>query len=34
MGYLLANHDLEIRGAGAILGDEQSGEIEGWVFPF
>ena len=28
MGYLLANHDLEIRGAGAILGDEQSGEIE------
>ena len=28
MGYLLENHDLEIRGAGEILGDEQSGEIE------
>lgn len=27
-GYLLANHDLEIRGAGDILGKEQSGHIQ------
>jgi transcription-repair coupling factor (superfamily II helicase) len=27
-GYLLATHDLEIRGAGELLGDEQSGQIE------
>ena len=26
-GYLLANHDMEIRGAGEILGDDQSGQI-------
>ena len=26
-GYMLATHDLEIRGAGALLGDEQSGQI-------
>ncbi len=32
MGFLLANHDLEIRGAGEILGDEQSGEIEDMGF--
>lgn len=27
VGFALANHDLEIRGAGEILGDEQSGQI-------
>jgi len=27
-GYLLSNHDLEIRGSGNILGKEQSGYIE------
>ena len=26
-GYFLAMHDLEIRGAGEVLGDQQSGEI-------
>lgn len=26
-GYILATHDLEIRGAGELLGDEQSGHI-------
>ena len=26
-GYLLATHDLEIRGAGELLGEEQSGQI-------
>lgn len=26
-GFMLANHDLEIRGAGELLGDQQSGEI-------
>ena len=26
-GYMLATHDLEIRGAGELLGDEQSGQI-------
>lgn len=26
-GFLLANHDLEIRGAGELLGEKQSGEI-------
>ncbi len=26
-GYMLASHDLEIRGAGELLGDEQSGQI-------
>ncbi|MFC4891555.1 transcription-repair coupling factor [Pseudofrancisella aestuarii] len=28
-GFMLANHDLEIRGAGEILGKEQSGNIDG-----
>ena len=27
-GFMLASHDLEIRGAGELLGDEQSGQIE------
>lgn len=27
-GFFLAMHDLEIRGAGAVLGDSQSGEIQ------
>ena len=27
-GFVLATHDLEIRGAGELLGDEQSGQIE------
>ena len=27
-GFMLANHDLEIRGAGELLGDEQSGQIQ------
>ena len=27
MGFLLASHDLEIRGAGEVLGEDQSGEI-------
>ena len=26
-GFTLATHDLEIRGAGELLGDEQSGQI-------
>jgi transcription-repair coupling factor (superfamily II helicase) len=26
-GFVLATHDLEIRGAGELLGDEQSGQI-------
>lgn len=28
-GFLLASQDLEIRGAGALLGEDQSGQIEG-----
>ena len=28
VGFILAMHDLEIRGAGEILGDEQSGQIQ------
>ena len=28
VGFALANHDLEIRGAGEILGEDQSGAIE------
>ncbi|ALG67334.1 transcription-repair coupling factor [Beggiatoa leptomitoformis] len=28
MGFTLATHDLEIRGAGELLGDEQSGHIQ------
>ena len=31
-GFLLANHDLEIRGAGELLGESQSGQIEGIGF--
>jgi len=31
-GFTLATHDLEIRGAGELLGDEQSGHIEGIGF--
>jgi transcription-repair coupling factor (superfamily II helicase) len=27
-GYLLATHDLEIRGAGELLGEDQSGQIQ------
>lgn len=27
-GFLLATHDLEIRGAGELLGDDQSGQIQ------
>jgi transcription-repair coupling factor (superfamily II helicase) len=27
-GFVLATHDLEIRGAGELLGDEQSGQIQ------
>ena len=27
-GFVLASHDLEIRGAGELLGDDQSGQIE------
>ncbi|WP_046968358.1 hypothetical protein, partial [Luteibacter rhizovicinus] len=27
-GFTLATHDLEIRGAGEMLGDEQSGQIQ------
>jgi transcription-repair coupling factor (superfamily II helicase) len=27
-GFTLASHDLEIRGAGELLGDEQSGQIQ------
>lgn len=27
-GFILANHDLEIRGAGEILGEDQSGQIQ------
>ncbi|MCA2423767.1 transcription-repair coupling factor, partial [Vibrio alginolyticus] len=27
-GFTLATHDLEIRGAGELLGDEQSGQIQ------
>ncbi len=31
-GFTLATHDLEIRGAGELLGDDQSGQIEGVGF--
>jgi transcription-repair coupling factor (superfamily II helicase) len=31
-GFTLATHDLEIRGAGELLGEEQSGHIEGIGF--
>jgi len=29
-GFTLATHDLEIRGAGELLGDEQSGRTGDW----
>lgn len=32
VGFILATHDLEIRGAGALLGEEQSGDIQGIGF--
>ena len=28
MGFTLATHDLEIRGAGELLGSEQSGHMQ------
>ncbi len=31
-GFMLATHDLEIRGAGQLLGEEQSGNIQGVGF--
>ncbi|MFK5289069.1 TRCF domain-containing protein, partial [Glaesserella parasuis] len=31
-GFVLATHDLEIRGAGELLGSEQSGQIESLGF--
>lgn len=31
-GFALATHDLEIRGAGALLGEEQSGNMQGIGF--
>ncbi len=31
-GFTLASHDLEIRGAGELLGDDQSGQIQGIGF--
>ncbi|QLB13538.1 transcription-repair coupling factor [Bisgaardia hudsonensis] len=31
-GFMLATHDLEIRGAGELLGNEQSGQIESLGF--
>ncbi|OMH33709.1 transcription-repair coupling factor [Motiliproteus sp. MSK22-1] len=31
-GFTLATHDLEIRGAGELLGDDQSGQMEGIGF--
>jgi transcription-repair coupling factor (superfamily II helicase) len=30
-GFQLASHDLDIRGAGNLLGDEQSGHIARWA---
>lgn len=33
VGFTLATHDLEIRGAGEILGEEQSGNIQSVGFP-
>ncbi len=32
-GFYLAMHDLEIRGAGEVLGEQQSGEIQEVGFP-
>jgi transcription-repair coupling factor (superfamily II helicase) len=34
IGFSLATHDLEIRGAGEILGDEQSGQMQEVGFSF
>jgi transcription-repair coupling factor (superfamily II helicase) len=34
IGFTLATHDLEIRGAGELLGDEQSGQIQEVGFNF
>ncbi|HEY0719963.1 MAG TPA: TRCF domain-containing protein, partial [Gammaproteobacteria bacterium] len=31
-GFMLATHDLEIRGAGELLGEDQSGQIQGIGF--
>ena len=28
IGFTLATHDLEIRGAGELLGEEQSGDMQ------
>lgn len=33
VGFTLATHDLEIRGAGELLGEEQSGNIQSVGFP-
>ena len=33
VGFTLATHDLEIRGAGELLGEEQSGNIQAIGFP-
>ena len=33
-GFQLATHDLEIRGAGELLGEEQSGHIHAVGFSF
>lgn len=33
VGFTLATHDLEIRGAGELLGEEQSGSIQSVGFP-
>jgi len=33
VGFTLATHDLEIRGAGELLGEEQSGNIQAVGFP-
>ncbi len=30
-GFMLATHDLEIRGAGELLGEDQSGQIGRWA---
>ena len=34
VGFTLATHDLEIRGAGELLGEDQSGQIESVGFSF
>jgi transcription-repair coupling factor (superfamily II helicase) len=30
-GFMLASHDLDMRGGGNLLGDEQSGHIRKWA---